>query len=43
MAYLNDRVLDLGLNVLTTEADALHICSAARPPMPRPPTRCRRA
>ena len=29
MAYLNDRVLDLGLNVLTTEANALHICSAA--------------
>ncbi|MCK9513580.1 MAG: hypothetical protein M0R28_20460 [Pigmentiphaga sp.] len=28
MSYLNDRVLDLGLNVLTTEANALHICSA---------------
>ncbi len=28
MAYLNDRVLDLGLNVLTTEANRLDICSA---------------
>jgi len=28
MAYLNDRVLDLGLNVLDTEATALTICSA---------------
>ena len=28
MAYLNDRVLDLGLNVLDTEADVLYICSA---------------
>ena len=29
MAYLNPRVADLGLNVLDTEADVLHICSAA--------------
>ncbi len=28
MAYLNDRVLDLGLNVLDTEANRLDICSA---------------
>jgi len=28
MAYLNPRVLDLGLNVLDTEATALYICSA---------------
>lgn len=27
-AYLNPRVLDLGLNVLDTEADILHLCSA---------------
>lgn len=26
-AYLNDRVFDLGLTVLDTEADALHLCS----------------
>lgn len=26
-AFLNDRVLDLGLNVLDTEADALVLCS----------------
>ena len=28
MAYLNPRVLDLGLNVLTTETTRLHFCSA---------------
>lgn len=28
MAYLNPRVLDLGLNVLDTEATHLHICSS---------------
>jgi hypothetical protein len=27
MAYLNDRVLDFGLNILDTEADRLDICS----------------
>jgi hypothetical protein len=29
MAYLNDRVLDFGLNVLDTEATHLYICSQA--------------
>lgn len=28
MAYLNDRVLDNGLNTLTTEGNRLDICSA---------------
>lgn len=28
MPYLNDRVLDLGLNVLDVEATTIHICSA---------------
>lgn len=28
MPYLNPRVLDLGLNVLDTEATHLHICSS---------------
>lgn len=28
MAYLDSRVLDLGLNVLDTEATILHICSS---------------
>lgn len=28
MSYLNDRVLDLGLNTLDTEADKIFICSA---------------
>lgn len=28
MAYLNDRVLDLGLNVLDTEATHIYICTA---------------
>lgn len=28
MPFLNDRVLDLGLSVLDTEANALHICSS---------------
>jgi hypothetical protein len=28
MSYLNPRVLDLGLNVLDTEADRIDICSA---------------
>jgi hypothetical protein len=28
MALIGDRVLDLGLNVLDTEATTLHICSA---------------
>lgn len=28
MAFLNDRVLDLGLNVLDTEVDKLHICDS---------------
>lgn len=27
MSYLNDRVLDLGLNVLDTEADRIDICT----------------
>jgi hypothetical protein len=27
MAYLNDRVLDFGLDVLNTEADRIDICS----------------
>lgn len=27
-AFLNDRVLDLGLNVLDTETTILHICSS---------------
>lgn len=28
MPYLNDRVLDLGLNVLDTEADKITVCNA---------------
>jgi hypothetical protein len=28
MPYINDRVLDLGLNVLDTEATHIHICSS---------------
>lgn len=28
MAFIADRVLDLGLNVLSTEADVLHICTS---------------
>ena len=27
MAYLNDRVLDNGLSILSTDANAIHICS----------------
>jgi hypothetical protein len=27
MPFIADRVLDLGLNILTTEANSLHICS----------------
>ena len=28
MAFIADRVLDMGLNVLSTEADVLHICTS---------------
>lgn len=28
MPYFNDRILDLGLNVLDTEADQINVCSA---------------